>query len=339
MQLRTQVDEFGKLQPQAIVTAITIVKNAIEALLGSRGARSERNSYLNSCDSLAPHIASIESRSVSLDSDESPIFVLSAGWRSGSTLVQRLLMSNGQTLIWGEPYDRSCIIQRLAESLFSFSSDWPVSKYYSNPTDLDDLSKEWVANLYPPIACLKEGYRELIESLFLKPALERGASRWGLKEVRLSVRDAQFLQWLYPKAKFVFIYRDPFDAYSSYKSVSATRNWYSRWPQDHAFTPAAFGRHWRQLASDFQRNGHCVKGFVIKYEDLVSGQVDCEVLAQYCEIGIDKTILKIRVGGAAQRNPTANGLSRLESLLLSRFTAPVAAELGYHVGRKNGFAK
>ena len=37
--------------------------------------------------------------------DEQPVFVLSAGWRSGSTLLQRMIMENNRDLLmWGEPF-------------------------------------------------------------------------------------------------------------------------------------------------------------------------------------------------------------------------------------------
>ena len=32
----------------------------------------------------------------------SPIFIFTTGWRTGSTLLQRLITSSGETLIWGE---------------------------------------------------------------------------------------------------------------------------------------------------------------------------------------------------------------------------------------------
>jgi hypothetical protein len=117
--------------------------------------------------------------------------------------------------------------------------------------------------------------------------------------VRLGVNDAQFLRWLYPKAKFLFVYRNPYDAYCSYRSVSNARDWYSRWPSAPAFTPAAFGRHWQRLALDFQKNADSVNGLIVKYEDLISGKLEVTVLSDFCGIDIDKSILDVRVGGRA----------------------------------------
>ena len=43
------------------------------------------------------------------DTDISPVFILSAGWGAGSTLLQRLIMSSGEVLVWGEPFDQAAI--------------------------------------------------------------------------------------------------------------------------------------------------------------------------------------------------------------------------------------
>ncbi|MEO0535490.1 MAG: hypothetical protein AAF215_16660 [Cyanobacteria bacterium P01_A01_bin.123] len=55
-------------------------------------------------------IKTIEVRYLDLKYDnsvaDSPIFVFSAGWRSGSTLLQRLVMSDKSVVIWGELFNR-----------------------------------------------------------------------------------------------------------------------------------------------------------------------------------------------------------------------------------------
>ena len=54
-----------------------------------------------------------------------PVFLLAAGWRSGSTLVQRLLASTRRLMMWGEPYDHCGLIRSLAGSLGAFGEPWP----------------------------------------------------------------------------------------------------------------------------------------------------------------------------------------------------------------------
>ena len=45
------------------------------------------------------------------------------------------------------------------------------------------------------------------------PARKRGFARWGVKEVRWSGAHGLVLRWLYPKAHFLLIVRDPVSAY------------------------------------------------------------------------------------------------------------------------------
>ena len=56
---------------------------------------------------------------------ESPIFLLATGWRTGSTLLQRILVTDPHLLLWGEPLgandpcDQDC---RDFESVFGIPS-------------------------------------------------------------------------------------------------------------------------------------------------------------------------------------------------------------------------
>jgi hypothetical protein len=48
-------------------------------------------------------IAALDSQGALLGKtpDDQPIFVCAVGWRSGSTLLQRLLMTDPSVLVWG----------------------------------------------------------------------------------------------------------------------------------------------------------------------------------------------------------------------------------------------
>ena len=48
------------------------------------------------------------------DSNAQPIFIFAAIWRSGSTLLQRLLCSDPSLILWGEPYTDTDLLPRLA---------------------------------------------------------------------------------------------------------------------------------------------------------------------------------------------------------------------------------
>ena len=265
-----------------------------------------------------------------LDNDqEQPIFLLSAGWRSGSTLVQRLIMSDPRVLIWGEPFDECGMIQKLAETLTAFRPGWPPEDYFYDFHNVDsaqELSTEWIANLFPGLGELRRAHRKMFDSLFAETAKHTGASLWGIKEVRMDIEHAFYLRWLYPKAKFVLLYRNPLNAYQSYSRYG--RSWYDTWPDKPVFTPMAFGRHWQQILQGFIKESERLGGLLVCYEELVQGGEQLDRLENYLGIQINHKLLEKKVGSSELSSGKAC-VSRLEKWLLRRSVSPLAEELGY----------
>ena len=246
---------------------------------------------------------------------ESPIFIFAAGWRSGSTLLQRLVASDGRVLIWGEPYDRSGIVQALARSLAPFSASWPPPGYPQASGSLAGLPESWLANLYPPPAALRTALRGLFLELFAVPARAQGASRWGFKEVRFGLAEALLLKGLFPDARFLFLRRDLEAAYLSYKGFSGSMDWYASWPRQPVFTPWAFARHRAGIIGEFEAALAATAGLLIDYAELASGRIDLARISAHCGVRIDAAILAGRVGsGLKDGKPLP--LTRLEKLLL-----------------------
>lgn len=257
---------------------------------------------------------------------EAPIFLLSAGWRSGSTLLQRLIMSDSRVLIWGEPYDECGLIQALAGSMKAFRPGWPPQEYFYDGTPPDQLSGEWIANLFPSLEDWRTSQRALFDAMFSDPAKRAGAARWGIKEVRLDAAHCTYLRWLYPKARFVLLYRNPLEAYRSYCRYG--RSWYDTFPDRPVFTPTAFGAHWRALMEGFLRDAKALDALLIRYEDLVSGRTPLDELERYLDIDIDRSVLKAKVG-TSERGGKKVPVNALERWLLRRAVGPVAGEMGY----------
>lgn len=261
------------------------------------------------------------------DAEPAPLFILSAGWRSGSTLVQRLVCSNPEqkTLVWGEPYDLCNTIQRLTESLLPITQHWPPPEYFISKQAEHDLTQTWIANLYPPLSDLWSAHRAMLDSLFAKPAAARGYPSWGLKEVRLSVEHARYLRWLYPQARFLFLCRNPVDAYASY--ADRRKLWFDRWPHVPMLTARDFGRHWDRLAKGFydaRNNSECL---FIRYEDLTTNSETLHALEQFLGHPIDRAVLNTRIGGSDGSKPV--WASKLDRLIIRHTTGRTAARLGY----------
>ncbi|WP_420349453.1 sulfotransferase [Pelagibius sp.] len=254
---------------------------------------------------------------------EEPVFILSAGWRSGSTLLQRMVMANNPSIIvWGEPYDIASPIQTLADQLRPFSAEWPRSGYFVEPRG-SNLSNEWVANLYPPAQAFRTAHLAYLETLFAAPAEALGRSHWGLKEVRLGSDHVRYLRWLYPRAKFVFLIRNPLNAYRSYRN---RLTWFADWPNKMVATPYSFGRHWRRLCGEFLEMRAQGVGVLLHYESLgddaaVSG------LGDYLGWAVPRLqeMAKLKGWNGDAKSP----LGAIEKVMLRRAVGSMAGDLGY----------
>jgi len=257
---------------------------------------------------------------------ERPIFIFSAGWRSGSTLLQRLLVSRGGVLIWGEPYTLCDYIGRLAESLRTFSDVFPPPEFFlqfHEGASVADIQEKWIAHLYPEPRDLREAHRAFLLTLMSAPAVRRGYERWGLKDCKYGIEHAVYLKWLFPRSKFFFVYRNPYHAYRSFRLFGA----YMRWPDGPVFTARQFGELWTRLMQGYRARHAEVDGMLVKYEDLVGGRISVDEIGTFAGVECDRGVLGENISGRGKRDLVP--LPVLEKKLLARAVEPLASELGY----------
>lgn len=225
-------------------------------------------------------------------SQSAPIFIFSAGWRSGSTLLQRLIISSNEVMIWGEPLGGIGSIAKIAYLLKPISQRWPPDSFFKE-SNLYELTNEWIANVTPELRYLKKSHISYFENWLQMPAFEKfDIQRWGLKEVRLTIDHAKYLKWLFPQAKFLFIYRNPIEAYRSWKG----NRWDRLWPHYYTSSPIVFAKHWRYLLKGFISEKEKVDGMLVRFEDLISGNVDLKAIAEHCCLThINPSILKNKI--------------------------------------------
>jgi hypothetical protein len=274
--------------------------------------------------SVASGLRSIAARWPDLRSEatEEPVFVLAAAWRSGSTLLQRMLLKH--CLVWGEPYGSSGLLERLSQPLGRFGPDWPRPEFFiTDPSWEGNLATKWAANMYPTVEHLLQAHLAFFRRLLGYPAHLQGYSRWGLKEVRYGIDIALYLRWLFPRARFLLLVRDPYACWASYRNrgFSALR-W---WPEDTVNTPEHYGSIWRELARDFTERAGEVGAVLVRYEQLAAPDFDPRPLQDYVGFELDLSARDYREPPRGPGRPaTAEEMERLE-----RVVGELAGRLGY----------
>ncbi len=254
---------------------------------------------------------------------EDPLFVLSAGWRSGSTLLQRMLLSDPGVMVWGEPHDRARIIQSLCDQWRPFSSTWPNEKHQSPLEETEALADAWPANRSPTVDALRQAHRLFFDRAFGEPARAAGRCRWGVKEVRFGAGELAYLRWLFPGARFLLLVRDPFDAYLSYRQRGP---WFFDWPEAPPRGPAAFGAIWSRLATEFHAHSTDAACMLVRYEDL---EEQAPAIAHHAGLQTIATpsSLSVQRGGATVQGP--DRLGPIERARLAHATRTARSLLGY----------
>jgi hypothetical protein len=159
-----------------------------------------------------------------------PIFLLGTG-RCGSTLLQKILNSVGNAMIYGE---HGGFLKQIAAAYFLNLEDKMIAKYIMSqnvagkePISVFETLKNphlWSAwtNWYNR-ETVRNNFRDFIESSFNPIPLEQEV-HWGFKEIRYGLDDRvpEMLADLYPDGRLVFIVRHPVDVVASKISARAS---------------------------------------------------------------------------------------------------------------------
>jgi len=257
---------------------------------------------------------------------QEPIFLFSAGWRTGSTLLQRILVTDPRLLLWGEPLGDMALFSRISEMVSNFISPRDLELWKKQGVlDPTSLARSWIANLYPPGNDFRLALRALCDRWLAQPARDLGFSRWGFKEVRLGAPEALLLYWLYPKAKFVFLVRHPYDCYRSLAD-SRWQHVYQRYPDKSINCAILFARLWNHLAVSWSELPEGFPSVQIRYEDLIGSKFDFRKLESWLGIDIkESAALSVSIGGTAERPR----LSWIERWIISREAGVGMRAFGY----------
>jgi hypothetical protein len=271
-------------------------------------------------------------------SDESPVFVFSAGWRTGSTLLQRLLNSHPEVMVWGEAYEDAFLFYHLAEPLSVFTKGEPDLQLLPQGIDLEhvgadfireQLTREFIPTLSPPVADLQGAHRAFLETLFKTRAVALGRRIWGVKMVRGTGAVAKYLRWLYPAAKLLYIFRNPYAAFRSYinQTEQGRHHWHIYYPSHPVEGIEAFMVHWRHCVETFLASHRELNAFLVPYELLVHGGI-LAPMQSYLGLELDPGVLGVRADFAG-RGGRARELTASERERIALIGGEVATRFGY----------
>ena len=258
---------------------------------------------------------------------ERPIFVLASGWRTGSTLVQRLLCSHPDIHVWGE---NRGVILHLEQACNAIVNLQQVAEQH-----LADFHKRgsngWLAMMNPPHQRFQSGVRALLEAYYREPALAFGKSRWGFKEVRYEMSTARFLHGLYPRARFILLVRHPEDCLAS---ARATRTLLlKKGLLAEIGGVKCFLDCWMRIAASFLEPWDDEVSLRIRYEDMIAEPEEAirriGSLLDARPGEFDRSVFEVRRRGWLGRHPR----------LTSEDRASLEAEELWDVAKEYGYAR
>jgi hypothetical protein len=280
-----------------------------------------------SVEQLAESIAALHASAPDAAGDlEAPIFLLATGWRTGSTLLQRILVTDPRLLLWGEPLGEMALVSEIARMVFRHRSYPGLEKLYiDNSQSSSSMATSWIGTLYPPADDFRTALRTFFDRWLGEPVRQRGFTRWGLKEVRLGATEAYLLHWLYPRAKFLLLTRHPYDCYRSLAD-SGWHHVYYRRPDVRVDSAFGFASHWNRLAVSWSELPAGFPSFQIKYEDLIGGTFDFRKLESWLDIKIREDVA---LSVAVVSTSVSGRLSWHNRLIIAHEAAAGMRALGY----------
>jgi len=217
---------------------------------------------------------------------DSPIFVCSAGWRSGSTMLQRIIVDTGKVLMWGESggaLNHLRLAYEAYEQMLGSGTIKYKTGYGGNGKEQFNLYQGdsrrrcdlWIASMNPPIEQFQESFKSFFETIYLRNAEKLSYQRWGVKDVMADIDTARWIKNIFPKAKFIFLIRNPLDCMLSIKR----RNWIDM--DDPVKALKYYALRWKKLASEFRQADF---GHIVYYEKILLDKQIIDDLVSYLEL-------------------------------------------------------
>jgi Sulfotransferase family len=263
------------------------------------------------------------------------VFVLAGGGRTGSTLLQRLLISTGEIMIWGE---HGGLLLDGLQRMVAGMAQWIESE---GARHLERFRNEgwnsWIPNVNPPHEAFVDGARAALLRSLAAPAAELGYPRWGFKEIRYTGGAVELLKIMFPDAAIIVLVRHP---EATLRSIKGT----AFYEKDYQSRPEVFLSRWASSSSSLARACRADGSVRLwRYEDIVADpEAAIASLAAHVAIDaarFDRSAIATYIGGVpvpAESDPgpepPAGGEpldARDRAALAAAEVRAVAAQLGY----------
>ena len=235
-----------------------------------------------------------------------PIIILGTG-RCGSTLLQRILNTDENIIIWGE---HAGFLKDIAKSYFTLTESQQITNNYYQNKNIDKSiivgalkeyrkSINWVNSF--DRQSIKDNYRNLIINL-LNDGVNVEKNIWGFKEIVYSKHDRTFdmLLNIFPSSKFIFSLRHPFNVIASmvinWNDSALIEKQIRNYDLDSLETLIInYAQRWDNVASSFKywsienKANYCIE----KYENLVNDPKNAvEHIFKFIDLPMPKNALK-----------------------------------------------
>ena len=154
--------------------------------------------------------------------DEPAVFVWGVDSRCGSGLLQRLITSSREVVVYGE--DR--LLTEWLPSVYWFH-DKEREAIKASTDELTSGKQSWFPNARPDSTDYQDtvlvNFFNLV-STYEKASRESGFSRWGAKLPKFLISNVEILAHLLPQSRHICLYRDISDVVKSQKSRGLVNN-------------------------------------------------------------------------------------------------------------------
>ncbi len=216
-----------------------------------------------------------------------PVFIFSPAARCGITLLQRLLNSSGQIIIYGE---NNLLINILPNNIFSMKT-LERKHQAARQKLLNGEYDFWSSSIWPDIQIWCGTLIKSIEMLlkmYQDESAKYGFDKWGIKSPVEDARFCAFYFQTFTNSKIIFIYRHIVDVLMSHKSRKwiPTLNEYTRITQK-----------WCRNVS-YMLNGDVPdRVMIIRYENMLDNKDEyIDKIEKLVGIsGIDKSIFNRKI--------------------------------------------